>query len=90
MDAITHTILAIASIAGAWYGGRALLVREARTQFPRIASPELKREMQLMDAIIKQMAQEDETYVERTQAGESEPLQLELFPDWGRRGQEKA
>ena len=90
MDAITHTILAIASIAGAWYGGRWLLVREARSMFPRIASPELKREMQLMDAIIKQMAREDDAYVERTEARESEPLQLELFPDWGRNGQEKA
>ena len=90
MDAITHTILAIASIAGAWYGGRWLLVREARTMFPRIASPELKREMQLMDAIIKQMVREDDALVERTEARESEPLQLELFPDWGRNGQEKA
>ena len=90
MDAITHTILAIASIAGAWYGGRALLVREALTQFPRIASPELKREMQLMNAIIERMTAEDDQYVERTEARESEPLQLELFPDWGRDGKTKA
>ena len=90
MDAITHTILAIASIAGAWYGGRWLLVREARSMFPRIASPELKREMQLMDAIIKQMVREDDQYIQRTEARENQPLQLELFPDWGRNGQEKA
>ena len=90
MDAITHTILAVAVTATAFYGGRWLLVREARSMFPRIASPELKREMQLMDAIIKQMVREDDAYVERTEARESEPLQLELFPDWGRNGQEKA
>lgn len=58
--------------------------------FPTLASPELKREMQLMDAIIKQMAREDEAYVARTEARESEPLQLELFPDWGRHGKTKA
>ena len=90
MDAITHTILAVASLLVAYYGGRWLLVREARTMFPRIASPELRREMELMDAIIRQMAREDEAYVQRTEARASEPLQLELFPDWGRHGQEKA
>ena len=90
MDAITHTILAIASIAGAWYGGRALLVREARKMFPRMASPELKREMQLMDAIIRRMVAEDEAYIQRTEARENQPLQLELFPDWGRHGKTKA
>ena len=90
MDAITHTILAVAVTAIAFYGGRWLLVREARTMFPRIASPELRREMQLMDAIIRQMAREDDQYIERTEARESEPLQLELFPDWGRDGKTKA
>ena len=90
MDASTHTILAVAALLAAYYGGRWLRVREARTMFPRIASPELEREMELMDAIIKRMVAEDEAYIERTEARESEPLQLELFPDWGRHGQEKA
>ena len=90
MDAITHTILAVGSLLTAYYGGRWLLVREARTMFPTLASPELRREMELMDAIIKRMVSEDDQYVERTEARESEPLQLELFPDWGRHGKTKA
>lgn len=90
MDAITHTILAVASLLGAYYGGRWLLVREARRAFPRIASPELKREIELMDAIIKRMVSEDEAYAARTEALENQPLQLELFPDWGRHGKTKA
>ena len=75
-------------MASAYYGGRWLLVREARRAFPMTASPELKREMQLMTAIIERMVAEDDAYVERTEARESQPLQLELFPDWGRNGQE--
>ena len=81
MDAITHTLLAIASIASAYYGGRWLLVREARRAFPHTASDELKREMKLMNAIIERMVAEDNQYIERTEAGESEPLQLDLFAE---------
>ena len=86
MDAITHTILAIAVIASAWYGGRWLLIREARRAFD--TSPELQREIRLMTAIMQRMIAEDDAYVQRTEARESQPLQLELFPDWGRNGQE--
>ena len=86
MDAITHTLLALASIAGAYYGGRWLLIREARQAFG--TSPELQREIRLMTAIMQRMTQEDEAYIQRTEARENQPLQLELFPDWGRNGQE--
>ena len=86
MDAITHTIIALACIASAYYGGRALLIREARQAFGE--SPELQREIQLMTAIMQRMTQEDEAYIQRTEARENQPLQLELFPDWGRNGQE--
>ena len=75
MDAITHTLLALASIAGAYYGGRALLVREAREAFPAVASDELKREMKLMDAIIDRMMAEGITQTEHTEG----PQQLDLF-----------
>mgnify|MGYP000362418853 CR=1 FL=1 len=77
MDAITHTIIALASIAGAYYGGRWLLVREARRAFPHTASPELKREMALMDAIIKRMVTEDNLYTESIKG----PQQLDLFQE---------
>ena len=43
-----------------------------------------------MNAIIERMTAEDEAYIEHTEHPQGEPLQLELFPDWGRRGQEKA
>ncbi len=77
MDAITHTLLAIASIASAYYGGRWLLVREARSAFPQTASAELKREMALMTAIIERMTAEDEAYIKRTEG----PQQLDLFQE---------
>jgi len=77
MDAITHTLLALASIAGAYYGGRALLVREARRAFPTLASPELQREIKLMNAIMQRMILEDNQYIERTEG----PQQLDLFPE---------
>ena len=75
MDAITHTILAMASIAGAYHGGRWLLIREAREAFGE--SPELKREMQLMTAIIERMTKEDEAYNQRTKG----PRRMDLFQE---------
>ena len=84
MDAITHTVLALGSLAGAWYGGRWLLMREARRMWDHIATPEMKREIQLMDALIKHMSQEDDQHI-RDQ-GLSEPLQLELFKEYGEYG----
>ena len=77
MDAITHTVIALASIAGAYYGGRWLLVREARRAFPLTASDELKREMKLMNAIMQRMVAEDNLYIERTEG----PQQLDLFQE---------
>ncbi len=77
MDAITHTILAIASIASAYYGGRWLLVREARRAFPHTASDELKREIKLMNAIMQRMVQEDNQYIESIKG----PQQLDLFAE---------
>ena len=77
MDAITHTILALASIAGAYYGGRWLLVREARSAFPHTASAELKREIKLMNAIMQRMVQEDNQYTESIKG----PQQLDLFQE---------
>jgi len=75
MDAITHTILAIASIAGAYYGGRWLLVREAREAYSE--SPELKREIKLMNAIMSRMIAEDNQYMESIKG----PQQLDLFAE---------
>tara|TARA_S200002703_G_C3738160_1_gene226965 strand:- start:462 stop:707 length:246 start_codon:yes stop_codon:yes gene_type:complete len=75
MDAIAHTILAIASIAGAYYGGRWLLIREAREAFGE--SPELEREIKLMNAIMQRMVQEDNQYTESIKG----PQQLDLFAE---------
>ena len=85
MDAITHTILAIASVASAWYGGRWLLIREARRAFD--TSPELEREIRLMNAVMQRMIQEDHQYTRGISTGVSTdvstrvstPLQLDLF-----------
>lgn len=84
MDSITHTILAVVIIAGAYYGGRWLQVREARRMWGHIATPEMTREIQLMDALIKQMSQEDHDYVASLEAEDFEqgPLQLELFKEY--------
>ena len=83
MDAITHTILAVACIAVAYYGGRALQMREARQMWGDIATPEMKREIQLMDALIKRMSQEDQDYVDSLEAEDyQQPLQLELFTEY--------
>ena len=83
MDALTHTILAVALIAGAYYGGRWLQVQEARRMWGSIATPEMKREIQLMDALIKHMSREDDQWVSDEDQGSSEPLQLELFKEYG-------
>ena len=77
MDAITHTVIALASIAGAYYGGRWLLVREARRAFPHTASDELQREIKLMNAIMHRMIQEDNQYTDSIKG----PQQLDLFPE---------
>ena len=83
MDALTHTILAVACIAGAYYGGRALQVREARRMWGDIATPEMKREIQLMDALIKRMSQADQAYVDSLASEDRQrPLQLELFTEY--------
>jgi len=83
MDALTHTILAVACIAGAYYGGRALQVREARSMWGDIATPEMKREIELMNALIKRMSQEDQDYVDSlTPEDYQQPLQLELFAEY--------
>ena len=87
MDAITHTILAVACIAGAYYGGRALQVREARRMWGHIATPEMKREIQLMDALIKHMSREDHDSVDSMSAEDfKEPCQLELFEEYHEQG----
>ena len=83
MDALTHTILAVACMAGAYYGGRALQVREARRMWGHIATPEMKREIQLMDALIRHMSREDQDYVDSLEAEDyQQPLQLELFKEY--------
>ena len=83
MDAITHTILAVACIAMAYHGGRALQVREARSMWGSIATPEMKREIQLMDALIKRMSQADQDYVDSLASEDyQQPLQLELFTEY--------
>ena len=85
MDALTHTILAVACMAVAYYGGRALQLRDARRMWGHIATPEMKREIELMDALIKHMSREDRQYITGISTDEdvgtcvSTPLQLELF-----------
>ena len=87
MDQITHTILAVAVIAVAYYGGRWLQMREARRMWTSIATPDMKREIQLMDALIKHMSREDDQYIEDSaEASSTEPLQLELFREYGEYG----
>ena len=75
MDAITHTVIALASIAGAYYGGRWLLIREAREAYSE--SPELKREIKLMNAIMSRMIAEDNQYTDSIKG----PRQLDLFQE---------
>jgi len=48
-----------------------------------IAPPEMKREIQLMDALIKRMSQADQDYVNSLEAEDyQQPLQLELFTEY--------
>ena len=83
MDAITHTILALGCIAGAYHGGRWLQMREAQRMWGDMATPEVKREIQLMDALIMRMSQADQDYVTSLSAEDyQQPLQLELFTEY--------
>jgi len=88
MDAITHTILAVVIIAGAYYGGRWLQLREARRMWQDISTPEMNREIELMNAIIKQMSREDRRYVAGLTDKDftAQPLQLELFKEYNEYG----
>ena len=86
MDAITHTILALACIAGAYYGGRWLQMREARRMWGSIATPEMKREIELMNALIKHMSQQDDQWVNDADDKHQGPLQLELFKEYNLHG----
>ena len=88
MDAITHTILAVVIIAGAYYGGRWLQIREARRMWQDISTPEMNREIELMNAIIKQMSREDRRYVAGLTDKDftDQPLQLELFKEYSKYG----
>ena len=71
MDAITHTIIASIVIAGAWYGGRWALRREARDAFPKA---QLDRFRELMMAINHMGINPEQHTVKAT-----EPQQLDLF-----------
>ncbi len=84
MDAITHTILAIIVIAIAWYGGRYMLVREARSAFPEHQQDiqELRRFMKLITAI-NHMGITPEP---KEQEQDQEPTQLDLFLTQGSSG----
>ena len=83
MDALTHTILAVGIIAVAYYGGRALQVREARRMWGDMATPEMKREIRMMDRLIRHMSREDQDYVNSLEAEDyRQPLQLELFAEY--------
>jgi len=92
MDAITHTILAVACMAMAYYGGRALQLRDARRMWGDIATPEMKREIELMDALIRHMSREDRQYITGISTDEDvstavstcvgTPCQLELFTEY--------
>jgi|TARA_R100001079_G_scaffold74570_1_gene39796 hypothetical protein len=84
MDAITHTILAIIVIAIAWYGGRYMLIREARSAFPEHQQDiqELRRFMKLITAI-NHMGITPEP---KEQEQDQEPTQLDLFLTQGSTG----
>ena len=90
MDAITHTILAITVIAIAWYGGRYMLIREARSAFPEHQQDiqELRRFMKLITAInhmgITPDAKSSDEGV--SEGGVSMPRQLDLFLTQGSSG----
>ena len=90
MDAITHTILAITVIAIAWYGGRYMLIREARSAFPEHQQDiqELRRFMKLITAINHMGITPDaKTSDEGVSTGDvSMPRQLDLFLTQGSSG----
>ena len=90
MDAITHTILAVIVIAIAWYGGRYMLIREARSAFPEHAEDlkEIRKFMQLITAINHMginpdqnisMASDEGVSTDVSRGGVSMPRQLDLF-----------
>ena len=90
MDAITHTILAIIVIACAWYGGRYMLIREARSAFPEHEQDirEIRRFMKLITAInhmgiTPDASQSDDSVSE---GDVSMPRQLDLFLTQGSSG----
>ena len=89
MDALTHTILALGCVAGAYYGGRWLQLREfreARHQWRSLylqLNTRVKKEMAVVNDIIQQMSQEDQDYVNSLSAEDyQQPLQLELFKEY--------
>ena len=69
MDAYTHPILAVITVAMAWYGGRWALIREAR----RHGGDELKKFAELITAI-NHMGITPEPKEQ-----DKEPTQLDLF-----------
>ena len=90
MDAITHTILAVIVIAIAWYGGRYMLIREARSAFPEHAEDlkEIRKFMQLITAINHMGINPDQNIsvdadegvsTDVSTVGVSMPRQLDLF-----------
>ena len=90
MDAITHTILAVIVIAIAWYGGRYMLIREARSAFPEHAEDlrEIRKFMQLITAINHMGINPDQNIsrdadegvsADVSTVGVSMPRQLDLF-----------
>ena len=90
MDAITHTILAVIVIACAWYGGRYMLIREARSAFPEHAEDlkEIRKFMQLITAINHMGINPDQNIsmdadecvsTDVSTVGVSMPRQLDLF-----------
>ena len=84
MDAYTHTILAVITVAMAWYGGRWALIREARSAFPEHQQDiqELRRFMKLITAI-NHMGITPEP---KEQEQDQEPTQLDLFLTQGSSG----
>jgi hypothetical protein len=97
MDAITHTILAIIVIAVAWYGGRYMLIREARSAFPEHEQDirEIRRFMKLITAINHMgitpdpnvsMAEDAGVSTDVSTGDVSMPRQLDLFLTQGSAG----
>jgi hypothetical protein len=54
-----------------------------------IATPEMKREIQLMDALIKHMSEQDDQHIRDQEPSATQgpsATQLELFAEYGRYG----